>query len=271
MRSKSMMTRLLRSHALRTSVRRSASVLLALTVSDLRARYGRGAARLVKWLLDPFAVIGVYLLLVTFMLDREGPAPGLSLACAVVPFQLLMLGILNGIGAVGRRRAILLNMKFQRELLPLASVATESVAFGANLFVLALMMAIYGVAPTFALLWFPLAVATTVVLAIACAYPASLFGVWFPDLRNFAVSFVRTMFFVAPGLVALNEIRGRTQDIVRLNPLTGIFESYRDTLLYGNRPAAWQILYPLAFSVVLLLAFLPLYRREQRQFAKVIE
>jgi lipopolysaccharide transport system permease protein len=260
-----------KSNLLQGSLLRSLTVLWALTLSDLRARYGRGAARLVKWLLDPFAVIGVYLLLVTFMLDRKGSAPGLSLACAVVPFQLLMLGILNAIGAVGRRRAILLNMEFPRVLLPLASVATESVAFAANFLVLALMMAIYGVTPTVALLWFPLAVATTVILAIACAYPASLFGVWFPDLRNFAVSFVRTMFFVAPGLVALNEIQGRTGELVRLNPLTGIFESYRDTLLYGNRPAAWQVLYPLAFSIVLLLAFGPLYRREQRQFAKVIE
>jgi ABC-type polysaccharide/polyol phosphate export permease len=266
-----MMSRPVRSTALRRTVRDSVRVLWALTVSDLRARYGRGSARLVKWLLDPFAVIGVYLLLVTFMLNREGRAPGLSLACAVVPFQLLMLGILNAIGAVGRRRAILLNMKFRRVLIPLASVATESIAFAANFLVLALMMAIYGIAPTAALLWFPLAVTTTVILAIACAYPASLFGVWFPDLRNFAVSFVRTTFFVAPGLVALNEIHGRTRDIVRLNPLTGIFESYRDTLLYGNRPAAWQILYPLAFSLVLLLAFGPLYRREQRQFAKVLE
>lgn len=246
-------------------------VLRALAVADLRARYGRGPARLVKWLLDPFAVIGVYLLLVTFVLDRPGRAPGLSLACAVVPFQLLMLVILNAIGAVSRRKSILLNMQFQRGLIPLVSVATESVAFAANLAVLALMMAIYGVTPTVALLWFPVALGTTVVLTIACAYPASLFGVWFPDLRNFAVSFVRTMFFLAPGLVALNEIQGRAGDIVRLNPLTGIFESYRDTLLYGHRPAAWQVLYPLAFSAVLLLAFGLLYRREQRQFAKVVE
>jgi lipopolysaccharide transport system permease protein len=251
--------------------RRSLSVLRALTVSDLRARYGRGSARLIKWLLDPFAVIGIYLLLVTFLLNREGRAPGLSLACAVVPFQLVMLGILNAIGAVNRRKSILLNMQFQRGLIPLASVATESVAFGASFLVLVLMMLIYGVAPTIALLWLPLAVVTTIVLTIACAYPASLFGVWFPDLRAFAVSFVRTMFFLAPGLVALEEIRGRAGDIVRLNPLTGIFESYRDALLYGNRPAAWQVLYPLAFSFGLLLVFGRLYRREMRQFAKVVE
>ena len=54
-------------------------------------------------------------------------------------------------------------------------------------------------------------------------------------------------------------------------PLTGIFESYRSVLLYGHSPAPWQLLYPTAFSVVLLALVLPVYRREQRQFAKLVE
>src|ERR671914_188364 len=76
---------------------RTVDLLRALTESDLRARYGRGPWRLGKWLLDPFALVGVYLLLVTVVLNRGGTAAGLSLACAVVPFQLLMLTTINGL------------------------------------------------------------------------------------------------------------------------------------------------------------------------------
>lgn len=74
-------------------------VLLSLTESDLRARYGRGGWQLVKWLVDPFALVGVYLLLVTFILRRGGEALGLSLSCAVIPFQLVMMSIVNAMGA----------------------------------------------------------------------------------------------------------------------------------------------------------------------------
>ena len=66
--------------------RRSLEVIAALTKSDLKVRYGRGRFTLVKWLLDPFAAVGVYLLLVAFVLNRRGFAVGLSIACAVVPF-----------------------------------------------------------------------------------------------------------------------------------------------------------------------------------------
>lgn len=130
-------------------------MLLALTASDLRSRYGRGPWRLLKWILDPFALVGVYLLLVAFVLDRGGPAPGLSLACAVVPFQLVTMEIVNGGNAVSQRRSIILNMGFRRVLIPLAGALSETVAFAGSLLLLALMMVVYGIGPTAAVAWLP--------------------------------------------------------------------------------------------------------------------
>jgi lipopolysaccharide transport system permease protein len=245
-------------------------VLVSLTASDLRARYGRGPWQLVKWLVDPFALVGVYLLLVTFVLELGGRAPGLSLACAVVPFQLVMMTVVNALQAVALRQSIILNMDFRRGLIPVSSTLTETIAFAASLLLVALMTAVYGVAPTAALVWLPVVLAVNVFFAIACAYVASLFGLWFPDLRAFAISFVRTLFFLAPGLVPLSSIGGRAHDLVRLNPLSGLFESYRSVLLEGHRPAAWELLVPAAAGVLLLALLLPLYLREQRQFAKVV-
>ena len=246
-------------------------VIVALSESDLRARYGRGSLRLFKWLLDPFAAVGVYLLLTTFVLDRPGAAPGLSIACAVVPFQLVMSSIVNALSAVGMRRSIILNMTFERAIIPLSAVLTETIAFAASLLLLVIMMVVYGVAPTVAVLWLPVVLLSVILLGVACAYIASLLGLWFRELRVFFISFVRTMFFLAPGLIALADIPGRANDLIKVNPLTGLFEAFRDVLLYGQRPAAWEILYPLGFSIVMLLIFVPLYRLEQRDSAKVIE
>lgn len=221
-------------------------------------------------MLDPFALVGVYLLLVAVVLDRGGPAPGLSLACAVVPFQLVMMAVINGASSVTQRRSIILNMGFRRALIPLAGALTETVAFAGSLLLLALMMAVYGIGPTLAVVWLPVVIALNVVLAIACAYGAALVGLWFHDLRPFLVSFVRTMFFLAPGLVPLSEVGGRADELLRINPLTGLFEAYRSVLLHGERPAAWQLLIPLAAAAILLAVFVPVVVREQRQFAKVL-
>jgi ABC-type polysaccharide/polyol phosphate export permease len=245
-------------------------LLRALTESDLRFRYGRGPFRLARWLLEPVALVGVYLLLIAFVLDRPGTAPGLSLTCAVIPFQLVMLTIGNAMGALDARRPILLNMSFRRMLLPISSALTESVGFAASLLLVIVMMAVYRVPPDWDVLWFPAVLLVNIVLATAAAYAATLFGIWLRELRAFVLSFVRILFFLAPGLVPLQETSDDIRGLLRINPMTGLFEAYRSVFMFGTRPAAWQLLIPLAVALILLIVFVPLYRSEQRQFAKVI-
>lgn len=233
-------------------------------------RYGRGGLRMVKWLLDPFAALGVYLLLVALLLRRGTEATGLSLACAIVPFQLVLLSTVNALQSVSTRGSILVNMSFPRLLIPLSAVATESAAFLASLTLLPLMMIVYSVGPTTAILWLPVALGLTVVLAGAFAYPATVFGIWYPEMVGFAVSLIRALFFVAPGLVALDQVTGTARYLLPYNPLTGLFECFRDALLYGRSPAAWELLSPLAAAAVILAICVPFYRREAPHLAKLL-
>ena len=107
-------------------------------------------------------------------------------------------------------------------------------------------------------------------LALAFAYPATLFGVWYPELQPFVVSVARAAFFLAPGLVALDLVGGLTRELLPFNPLTGLFESYRDALLYGQSPQAWEFLVPFAAAAVVLAVSLPVYVRDQARLAKLV-
>ena len=258
----------LRRHLAR--VVRAVDLLHSLTEADLRYRYGRSPWRFLRWSMEPFALVGVYLILVTLILDRPGTAPGLSLAAAVVPFQLVIATVGNAMEAVDVRRPILLNMAFRRNLIPISSALTECASFIASFSIVAVMMAAYGITPTLAVVWLPLVVLVNVHLAIAAAYAASLLGLWLRELKPFLLSFVRMLFFLGPALVPLSQTSPKIENLLRLNPLTGLFEAYRDVLLNGQAPAAWQLLYPFAISSVILGVFVPLYRTEQRQFAKVV-
>jgi lipopolysaccharide transport system permease protein len=252
------------------SLARAADLLRVLAESDLRFRYGRGPWRFLRWLLEPVALVGVYLLLVTFILDQSGSAVGLSLTCAVIPFQLVMLTIANAMTTLEARRPILLNMAFNRSLLPPSCALTECVGFASSFLLLIVIMVAYGIAPTWSILWFPLVLIVNILLAVAAAYPAILLGIWLRELKAFVLSFVRILFFLATALVPLDQTRESVRDVLRLNPLTGLFEAYRDVFLYGQRPAAWELFFPLISAVLLFAVFVPIYRSEQRQFAKVV-
>ena len=252
-----------------TSMRRRAHVLVALTRGDLRVRHGRGRTQIVKWLIEPFALVGVYLLL-RLILDRRGEATGLTLACSVVPFQIVLLSCVSAMTAVSNREPVLLNMRFDRLLIPPAAVLTEGVAFGASFLLFPITMIMYGVAPTTALLWLPVVVAVTFVLAMGAAWPATLIGLWVPSVRQFAAQVLRIAYFAAPGLVSLAETSEDVRRWIVFNPLTGLFEAYRDVFLYGTSPAFWELAYPAGVGIALALLFIPVYRREERHFAKLV-
>lgn len=250
--------------------RRVWDLLLSLAVSDFRSRYGRGKVRVLKWLLDPLAALGVYLVLIVVVLDRPGEAPGLSLACAVVPFQLVMMSFVNSLRCIELRRSIILNLSFPRSLIPPAAVLTESISFAAGMIIPFVMMAVYSVPPTPALLWLIPAVLITALLSLSVAYVGALLGIWFSDLLPFFVSFARATYFLAPGLIAYDQITGEGRELLPVNPLTGIFEMFRDALLYGRSPAAWEALVPIAASIVILVIAVPIYLRESPYLAKVV-
>ena len=251
--------------------RRASDLLISLGTADMRVRYGRGPWQFFKWLADPFAVTGVYIALVALVLNRPGGSPGLSVACAVVPFQLVIATVVTSLDSTRARGTIIGNMDFPRIFLPASAAFTESLAFAASSVLLVLMMIVYLVAPTLAILWLPLVVIVNLALAAAVAYPAALFAIWFPDLRPFLISLMRTLFFLAPGLVPLSQVYGYTNDVLKINPLTGLFEAYRAVLQHGEAPAWWMLVYPLAFAITMAAVFIPLYRREAPHLAKVIE
>ena len=244
-------------------------VLMALARSDLRIRYGRGSWQIVNWLINPFALVGIYVLL-RVILGRGGDAAGLSVACAVVPFQIVLLGCESAMRSVALREPILLNMRFDRMLIPPSAVMTEALAFGASFLMFPIAMAFYGVGPTLSLLWLPAVVAATLLLAFGAAWPSALVGLWLPNVRVFASQALRILFFAAPGVVALAEVSDDVRSWIVFNPLTGLFEAFRHVFLYGDSPELWQLAYPAATGIVLTLVFLPLYRREQRHFAKLV-
>ncbi len=188
----------------------------------------------------------------------------------MVPFQLIATTFGNALSTVTQRSTIIVNTAFPRILLPLASLATETIAWAASLTLLPLMMLVYWIAPTPAILWLPVVLAVTGIFAASLAYPAALIGVWYPEYGVLVGSLVRTLFFLAPGLVALEQIAGTARELMPFNPLTGIFESYRDVLLFGESPAAWELLAPLAAAGLLFAIALPVYRREQGYLAKLI-
>ena len=146
------------------------------------------------------------------------------------------------------RETIVLNMPFPRTLLPVSSALTETAAFAASLALLALMMIVYGVAPTVAILWLPIVMLVTVAARRGDLVPRRAARPVVPGPSAVRDQLRARVVLRRAGHRSAVGGRAVVDDWLKLNPLTGLFEAYRDVLLYGDSPAAWELLYPIAWA-----------------------
>ena len=206
------------------------------------------------------------------ILDATGEAVGLSIACAVVPFQIVLLSSTSAMRRVSLREPILLNRRFDRMLMPPSAVLTETLAFAASFVMFPLMMAIY---------WRR----TDGRIAVACPWswrrprcwrwawrgPRRCSGVWAPNLQALASSGAAHPVLRRPGpRRAVRGLGRASYDWIVFNPLSGLFEVVSARLPLRRRPRVLAARLSDRLGLLLMALFLPLYRREQRHFAKLV-
>jgi ABC-type polysaccharide/polyol phosphate export permease len=219
---------------------------------------------------------GAYFILVVTVLGRTEPAYLLFLLCALLPFRYFSGVVSGSLNLVKRHSSILINRSFPRAVLPLVTVASEGLSFMVSLGLLGPLMAYYIVRgdtspPSLALVWLPLIVAVLGVLTAGASYIAAVFGLYFPDFRSVVQSVIRVLFFMSTGLVRFRRVPGEElPQLLKANPLSGIFDSVRSVIIAGEAPAPRDVLYPLAVGVILLVAGWSMYRWRAPHFAKEV-
>lgn len=250
-------------------IRRRWDILIALTLAETREARDLTVLGFVKWILEPLSYVATYVILVQVMLRRGTQVYPLFVFCAVLPWQYFQAVVPGAMSLINNFSGVIGNRAFPRGVLPLSLALKEVTTFVLGLLLFIPLMAAYSVDFTMQLLWLPLIVATLVFLCVGPAYIAAVFGVYFPDFRGLVSNLLRIVFLASTALVRPGQIPGETLPrLIKANPLSGIFNSFRDVVIRGRAPRVFNMVYPLAVGAVLLAVGVALYTWRQRHFAK---
>jgi len=253
-------------------------VFRALTVADLRTTKDFTITGVLKWMLEPISYMFVYFVLVATFLKRptaEQAFP-LFLLCALVPWRFFTGAFVGSMYLLPRFSFVISNTATPTLALPLVAVATEAVNMLIALLLFVPMVAYYGIDVWPAVLWLPVLLGILIVLAIGPAYLGTVFGLYFPDYRGVVQNLVRAGFFISSALITLDFLRRQAPEahelrlLIRANPFTGVFDSFRSVFLTGTRPLPLDLAIPAGAGLLLLVIGLVVYRRRQREFPKEV-
>jgi ABC-type polysaccharide/polyol phosphate export permease len=245
-------------------------IALALAARQVRVRYKQTLLGVAWVVIQPLVAVTIF----TFVFGRLA-----GLASDGLPYAVFVLGGLvlwnyvaaSITGATQRLvddRELITKVYFPRVLAPFAATLAPLIDLGIGLLVLAVAMAVNGVAFQPALLLVPVWVAGAMVVAFAAGALLSALNVRYRDVGN-AIGFaVQSWLFVSPVFFASTSVHGTARVLLALNPVTALLDGMHWSL-GGSAPARLDLL-SLASALALLVAGVVYFQRVERRFADVI-
>lgn len=246
-------------------------LLLLLIWRDVSVRYRQSVLGIAWAVFRPLVSTLIFTLVFSLLVRVETPVPYPVFAfTAMIPW-LYFAGALSSVtGSVTGSSGVLTKVYFPRMILPLAALGPGLVEIGIQLLIFGLFMAYYSIAPS----WLMLALPAFVLLAVLTALG---FGIWLTAINvkyrdiGMAVPFlIQIWMYLCPIIYPITMVPERFRAIYSLNPMVGVIEGFRWSLLGTASPDWHAIGVSVVAMLVILVSGLYYFRRSESWFADVI-
>jgi lipopolysaccharide transport system permease protein len=174
----------------------------------------------------------------------------------------------SGTGLVGDSELIR-KIYFPRLIIPIAMVLTPAVDFVISFCVLLVMLAVYGIIPSWHVVFLPMFLFVAMLLALAVGLWLGPINVRYRDVMHTLPFLIQVWMYASPIVYPLSIVPERWKTIYCLNPMVGVIEGFRWAILGKGE---LDISMGLSASCVLavLLGGGIFFRKMERSFADVI-
>lgn len=197
------------------------------------------------------------------------PYPIFSLA-ALVPWTYFSTAVGSASNSLVANPALVTKIYFPRLVIPFAPVLAGLVDFAIAFVILILMMVAYGLSPdpTAALL-IPLLLLITVMTVSGVGCWLSALNIKYRDVKHVTPFLVQIWMYASPIVYPTSIVPEHLRPLYALNPMVGVIEGFRATLLGTGSLRWWMIGASLAMGALILGTGMFYFRKMESTFADV--
>jgi len=246
-------------------------LLYFLTWRDIKVRYKQTAMGAAWAIVQPLFTMLIFTLFFSIFVGvpSDGiPYPVFAYA-GLLPWTFFAGAVSNSSNSIIGSAGLITKVYFPRMLIPAATVGAGLVDLVIATVILIALTLLYGVTLRGSLVMIPLLAALTMMLALGAGILIAALTARYRDVRHVLPFVLQLWMFASPIIYPLSVVPAKWRWTLELNPLTGIIEGFRSSLM--GRAFNWRAI--IVSSVVALTLFICsafIFRRLEKSFADVM-
>ncbi len=247
-------------------------LLFFLVWRDIKVRYKQTVLGVLWAILQPLSTMVVFSLFFGKLakMSSDGlPYPVFSLA-ALVPWTFFANALSQSSDSLVGSSNLIKKVYFPRLVIPISASLAGLVDFVIAFLVLLGMMAAYGIAPTWNVVFLPLFLALAYATSLGVGLWLSSLNVQFRDVK-YTIPFLTQLWMFATPIVYPSSLLSEPwRTVYGINPMAGVVEGFRWALLGSGQAPGPMILVSAVVSLCLLGSGAFYFRRMEKTFADVV-
>ncbi|MBC8065701.1 MAG: ABC transporter permease [Chlorobia bacterium] len=248
-------------------------LLLALGIRDIKLRYRQTLLGIAWVVLQPLitsVIFGFVFGEIAKLKAPNGLPYFLFSYAGMLGWNVFAGTITKSAGSLVQNSALVSKVYFPKTIVPLSSMFSTFVDFGVALAMFFILLPIFGVGITLPILLTPIWVLLLLMAALGLGLYCSALMVTYRDVQYILPVAVTFLLYASPVPYALDMVPEKLQWIIAANPLTGVLEGMRWSLLGTSAPNPLALTYSVVMILCTFVLGALLFGRAERRFADVI-
>lgn len=247
-------------------------LLQILALRDIQLRYKQTALGVTWVILQPLLTSAIF----AFIFGRLAKLPSGDVAyelfafAGLLPWTIFSQTIQRAGQSLIKDSDLVTKVYFPRLIIPLSTSVATLVDFAVSGIVFFILLFIYQIPLTLNLLALPLLLVACLMTSVGIGLWISAFSVFYRDFIYSLSFIVQIWMFASPLAYSMDIIPERFRILYALNPMVGVIESFRWSLLGGQTFPIESLGISLVVSLIFFIGGSYMFQRVSRKFADVI-
>lgn len=243
-------------------------LLWQLTLKEVRARYKQSLLGYLWIIANPLAQLIVFTFVFSVIVrfpTGDIPYP-IFLYAGLLPWTLFQGSVSTATQTLVENGPLLRKVIFPRQFLPYSVILAKLIDFCISFLLLIGLMVIYGVVPSWKVVFVPLLLLLQIMFTTGISLVLSACNLLYRDVQYLVNLLLMLWMYLTPIVYPFSLVPERYQWLYLLNPMVGIIEGYRSLLFATPFPASW-VAWSVGSTLLIYIAGRGIFHRLERVFA----